>query len=69
VFLPSGRDGFEGMGVMFNAHKDIKYFGFVLFLFADKNSTAVVNAQALDVSRLTRNANYSLQLGLIRLGI
>ena len=50
VFLPSGRDGFEGMGVMFNEHKDIKYFGLVLFLFADKNSTALLNAQALDVS-------------------
>jgi hypothetical protein len=50
VFLPSGRDGFEGMGVTFNEQKDIKYFGFVLFLFADKNSTALLNAQALDVS-------------------
>ena len=46
--MPSGRDGFEGMGVTFNEHKDIKYFGFVLFLFADKNSTALLNAQALD---------------------
>ena len=50
VFLPSGRDGFEGMGGTFNEYKDIKYFGFVLFLFADKNSTALLNAQALDVS-------------------
>jgi hypothetical protein len=39
------------MGGTFNEHKDIKYFGVVFFLFADKNSTAVVNAQALDVSR------------------
>ena len=50
VNITTGRDGFKEMGVTFNEHKYIKYFGFVLFLFADKNPTALLNTQALDVS-------------------
>ena len=51
MFLPSGRGGFEGIGVTFNEHKDMKYFGFNFgYFFSDKISTAVLNAQALDAS-------------------